>query len=178
MANRSELLPSQAPSRALEKARADLARGARRAPEEPAAAVAAAPESPEPAPRTDEIRRDAATTFGARLDLLRARLAQARGDTISALLFLGDAQRDCDALTDACDQAGWPLTGQGVVLLSDALRRATPSELRHLDLVSLLIDALVALRRAESRPDMARTGAELLRGLKLAISRELGSGDA
>lgn len=173
MANRSELLSTPAPSRALQKARADLARAVAAAP-----APQTDPEPPPPARSQEEIQQEAATTLAARLDLLRARLAQARGDTISALLFLGDAQRDCDALAEACDQAGWHLTGQGVMLLQDTLRRAAPAEMAHLDLVSLLIDAVAALRRAETRPGMDRAGAELLRGLHLAVSRELGSGIA
>lgn len=176
MLNLSELLFTAAPSKALEKARADLARADRRA--EAEAAPEPAPEPAESSRSAEEIRQEAATTLAARVDLLRARLAQARGDTISALLFLGDAQHDCDALGEACEQAGWTLAGEGVALLRESLRRATPSEIRHLDLISLLIDALVALQRAEMRPGMARSGEELLRALRLAVSRELGSGDA
>lgn len=167
MANRNESLfpadPLPDPLRRLEQARADLSRIARRG-EQNAAAEAARPEAP---PQVDT----AAIT--ARIDLMRARFAKARGDAISALLFLGDAQRDCDALLEACEAAQWQMMAVGVDLLSDCLRRALPSEERHLNLVGLLIDALYALRRAESRPDMSRAGEDLLRGLRLAASREL-----
>lgn len=109
----------------------------------------------------------------ARIDLMRARFGQARTDAVSALLFLGDAQQDCDAIAEACAANRWSMMAEGAALLSDTLRRALPDEARHLDLIALLIDALYALRRAETRPDMGRTGADLLRGLKLAINREL-----
>ncbi len=173
MTNRWDAFPELKPSRALEKARADLARQARIDQDPP---PAAAPAAAEPAAVPDAaLLEEAATTLAARLDLLRARLAQARGDAISALLFLGDAQRDCDALAEACETAGWSRTGEGVALLSDCLRRAVPSEPRHIDLIGLLIDALYALRRAESRPDMGRAAQDLMRGLRLAVRRELGS---
>lgn len=175
MTNRSDALSELKPPRALEKARADLARNRGHAPAQEPAEPANAPAM---APPAEAVLAEAATTLAARLDLLRARLAKARGDSISALLFLGDAQQDCNALQEACEMAGWTLTGQGAALLSDALRRAAPSEPRHLDLIGLMIDALHALRRAESRPDMGRAGADLLRGLRLAASRELGSGNA
>ena len=179
MTNRLDALSEVKTPRALEKARADLARSARNAleslpPAEPV--LQAEPETA--APPTEAELEEAATTLAARLDLLRARLAKAREDQISALLFLGDAQQDCNALAEACETAGWALTGQGVALLSDTLRRAIPSETRHLDLVGLLVDALHALRRAESRADMGRAGQDLLRGLRLAIGRELGSSSA
>lgn len=111
--------------------------------------------------------------IAARIDLMRGRFAKARDDVVSALLFLGDAQQDCDALSEACSANRWVLMANGVGILSDALRRALPSEPRQLDLIGLLIDALYALRRAETRPDMGRAGSDLLRGLKLAVNREL-----
>jgi len=137
------------------------------------------------APRTEaesptEASRPAAThiphdpaAIAARIDLMRARFGKARTDVVSALLFLGDAQRDCDALSEACSANRWVMMAGGIALLSDALRRALPSEPKHLDLIGLLIDALYALRRAETRPDMGRAGNDLLRGLKLAANREL-----
>lgn len=179
MTNRWDAFPELKTPRALEKARADLARHARNAADTLPADEPAQPAEPEiAAPPAEAALQEAATTLAARLDLLRARLAKARGDSISALLFLGDAQQDCNALAEACETAGWTLTGQGVALLSDTLRRAVPSEPRHVDLVGLLIDALHALRRAESRPDMGRAGQDLMRGLRLAVNRELGRSDA
>ena len=179
MTNRWDAFPEVSAPRALERARADLARSARNAVESVPAAAPAPPAAPEiEAVPAEMLLQEAATTLAARLDLLRARLIKARGDSISALLFLGDAQQDCNALAEACETVGWVQTGQGVALLSDTLRRAVPSEPRHLDLVGLLIDALYALRRAESRPDMGRAGQDLLRGLKLAIGRELGGSSA
>lgn len=124
------------------------------------------------APAAARIPHDPAA-IAARIDLMRARFGKARGDVVSALLFLGDAQRDCDALAEACATNRWIMMGAGVALLSDTLRRALPSEPKHLDLIGLLIDALYALRRAETRPDMGRAGNDLLRGLKLAANREL-----
>lgn len=152
--------PADLPRPALERARADLLRGADiQSP--PVAAIAPAPQ-PE----------DGAALV--RIDLLRGRLAQARADAVAALLFLGDARQDCDALAEYCDAAGWPLLADGVALLADALQRSLPTESRHLALLGLLIDALYALRRAELRPDMAQAGHDLLRGLRLAAARELG----
>lgn len=172
-------------SRALEKARADLARpaGLGRKPDPSAEEATPAPGGPVPGsgqkPDQDPAQDQALVAgLAARLDLLRARLATARQDAIAALLFCGDAQQDCDALAEICDQAGWTLTGSGVALLSDALRRLVPAEARHLDLVALLIDALYALRRTETRNDMNRAGADLLRGLHLAVARELGRSNA
>lgn len=175
MANRNESPLPTDPLRRLEQARADLSRTARRSEDrgedrsENAAAEAAGQETP---PRVDPA------AVAARIDLMRARFAKARGDVVSALLFLGDAQRDCDALLEACEAAGWRMMAAGVELLSDCLRRALPSEDRHLGVIGLLIDALYALRRAETRPDMDRAGEDLLRGLHLAVSRELRPTDA
>jgi hypothetical protein len=152
------------PLRRLEQARADLSRGSRGA--EPPEAEPSAVPVPSAAPVDP-------AAVAARIDLMRARFGKSRYDIVSALLFLGDAQQDCNALSDACAANRWVLMASGVALLSDSLRRALPSEPRHLDLVGLLIDALYALRRAETRPDMGRAGADLLRGLKLAANREL-----
>ncbi|MEK9970787.1 MAG: hypothetical protein VW600_16725 [Ferrovibrio sp.] len=151
----------------LEQARADLSRTARSTavPAE-GAAPAAAPQNYDPA------------AVAARIDLIRGRFAKAREDTVSALLFLSDAQQDCDALSEAAEANRWPLMGAGIDLLHRSLRRAMPSEARHLDLIGLLIDALYALRRAETRPDMGRAGEDLLRGLRLAVHREMPATDA
>ncbi|WP_374300814.1 hypothetical protein [Ferrovibrio sp.] len=171
MANRNESLfpadPLPDPLRRLEQARADLSRIARRGEDRVEATAATETARAEAPPQVDPA------AIAARIDLMRARFAKARGDAISALLFLGDAQRDCDALLEACETAQWQMMATGVDLLSDCLRRALPSEERHLNLVGLLIDALYALRRAESRPDMSRAGEDLLRGLRLAVLREL-----
>jgi hypothetical protein len=168
--------PAPDPMRRLEQARAELSRTARFAEARSAEARAADrgdhPAGQTPLPAGRHIPYDPAAV-AARIDLMRGRFGKARSDVVSALLFLGDAQRDCDALSDACAENGWTIMADGVTLLSDVLRRALPSEQRHLDLVALLIDALYALRRAETRPDMGRAGADLLRGLKLAASREL-----
>lgn len=166
MANRTESSFLPDPLRRLEQARADLSRTARRAESAAGTTHEAQPQDATPA----EFDSSA---IAARIDLMRARFAGARGDAISALLFLGDAQRDCDALSEACEAAGWPMMGAGVALLNDCLGRALPSEERHLNLIGLLIDALYALRRAETRPDMGRAGEDLLRGLRLAVAREL-----
>lgn len=168
MANRNESPLPNDPLRRLEQARADLSRTARREADrgEQTAADTPRPETVDPA------------AVAARIDLMRARFAKARGDVVSALLFLGDAQRDCDALLESCEAAGWSMMAAGVELLSDCLRRALPSEERHLGVIGLLIDALYALRRAETRPDMDRAGEDLLRGLRLAVSRELRPTDA
>lgn len=123
-------------------------------------------------PAAQHIPHDPAA-IAARIDLMRARFGKARTDVVSALLFLGDAQRDCDAMAEACSANRWVMMAGGIAILSDALRRALPSEPKHLDLIGLLIDALYALRRAETRPDMGRAGNDLLRGLKLAANREL-----
>lgn len=166
-------LPLQAQSRAqarLEQARADLSRTAR--------ATAVPPESDT---ETSEPAAQASydpAAVAARIDLMRARFGKAREDIVSALLFLSDAQQDCDALAEAAALNRWPLMSAGVDLLQQALRRAMPGEVRHLDLIGLLIDALYALRRAETRPDMGRAGEDLLRGLRLATARELPSLDA
>ncbi|HEX6958443.1 MAG TPA: hypothetical protein VF194_10710 [Ferrovibrio sp.] len=184
MANRAgRLIGGEAP-RALLKARADLSRAAASAP-----AASAADDEAAAGQSTEEAAAQAAPAsvdpagFPARLDLMRARLAEARVNAVSALLFLGDAQQDCDALAEICQSLDWPLTKRGVELLSDALRRAIPSDLHHLDLIRLLIDALYALRRAEAQADngqadMAQAGTELLQGLAAAIRRELGDGAA
>jgi hypothetical protein len=172
MANRNESPLPNDPLRRLEQARADLSRTARREADrgadrgEETGAGTPRPETVDPA------------AVAARIDLMRARFAKARGDVVSALLFLGDAQRDCDALLESCEAAGWSMMAAGVELLSDCLRRALPSEERHLGVIGLLIDALYALRRAETRPDMDRAGEDLLRGLRLAVSRELPPTDA
>lgn len=167
MANRNESLFPTDPLRRLEQARADLSRTARRGEDRGEGPAAAAATGADAAPQVDPA------AIAARIDLMRARFANSRGDAISALLFLGDAQRDCDALTEACEAAQWPMMAAGVDLLSDCLRRALPSEERHLNVIGLLIDALYALRRAESRADMGRAGEDLLRGLRLAVAREL-----
>jgi ElaB/YqjD/DUF883 family membrane-anchored ribosome-binding protein len=181
MANRFDDLDTAAPfpqhaeqSRAaarLEQARADLSRTARMtaAQTQPAAAATG------PAPSTAPF--DSAAV-AARIDLMRGRFTKAREDAVSALLFLSDAQQDCDALNEAAEANRWPLLAAGVDLLSQSLRRALPAESRHLDLIGLLIDALYALRRAETRPDMGRAGEDLLRGLRLAVARELSTTDA
>lgn len=170
MANHFDDLPTisdhaRARSR-LEQARADLSRTARSTatapqPEAETDAAAPAPASYDPA------------AVAARIDLMRGRFGKAREDAISALLFLSDAQQDCDALAEAAALNRWPLMSAGIELLQQALRRAMPAESRHLDLIGLLIDALYALRRAETRPDMGRAGEDLLRGLRLATAREL-----
>lgn len=172
MANHFDDLPTtsdhaRARSR-LEQARADLSRTARStAPAATAPAVAAdAPADARPASYDP-------AAVAARIDLMRGRFGKAREDAISALLFLSDAQQDCDALAEAAALNRWPLMSAGVDLLQQALRRAMPAESRHLDLIGLLIDALYALRRAETRPDMGRAGEDLLRGLRLATLREL-----
>lgn len=170
MANHFDDLPTtsdhaRARSR-LEQARADLSRTARSTatapqPEAETEAAAPAPASYDPA------------AVAARIDLMRGRFGKAREDAVSALLFLSDAQQDCDALAEAAALNRWPLMSAGIELLQQALRRAMPAEPRHLDLIGLLIDALYALRRAETRPDMGRAGEDLLRGLRLATLREL-----
>jgi hypothetical protein len=167
-------LPLSAHSRAqarLEQARADLSRMARStsAAPQPDAEIdtaTAAPAAYDPA------------AVAARIDLMRGRFGKAREDAISALLFLSDAQQDCDALSEAAALNRWPLMAAGIELLQQSLRRAMPAEPRHLDLIGLLIDALYALRRAETRPDMGRAGEDLLRGLRLATGRELPAMDA
>lgn len=178
MANRDDDIPFLDPLQALAAAQSGLSRDGRaerlesfraqiapRQDDMPAQTPVAAPVAP-------HIPHDPAA-IAARIDLMRARFGKARGDVVSALLFLGDAQRDCDALAEACAANRWILMANGVGILSDALRRALPSEPKHLDLIGLLIDALYALRRAETRPDMGRAGNDLLRGLKLASNREL-----
>ncbi len=153
----------------LEQARADLSRMARST-------------APQPEPETEASSPAPAiydpAAVAARIDLMRGRFGKAREDTVSALLFLSDAQQDCDALAEAATLNRWPLMSAGIALLHQALRRAIPSETKHLDLIGLLIDALYALRRAETRPDMGRAGEDLLRGLRLATARELPSTDA
>jgi len=159
----------QRSQQALERARADLSRMARHSQRaEPAAAPAAEAE------QAVTVIEDG-SAIAARIDLLRGRLGKAREDTVSALLFFSDAQQDCDALAESCDAAGWAVLAEGVGLLSAALDRALPAEPRHMDLIGLLIDALYALRRAETRPDMAQAGHDLLRGLRRAMARELGN---
>lgn len=175
MANRDDDISSLDPLQALAAARSAQVRDGREerldsiraqiAPREEAPTAAA-----RPAPA--HVPHDPAA-IAARIDLMRARFAKSRDDVVSALLFLGDAQRDCDALAEACNANRWVMMAGGVALLSDALRRALPSEPKHLSLIGLLIDALYALRRAETRPDMGRAGNDLLRGLKLAANREL-----
>jgi hypothetical protein len=182
MANHSEGLPTypNQPQRAdtaraereraqarLEQARADLSRTAR--------STATADDAAAPV-RVQETYDPAAVA--ARIDLMRGRFGKAREDAVSALLFLSDAQQDCDALTEAAEANRWPLMRAGIDLLHQSLRRAMPGESRHLDLIGLLIDALYALRRAETRPDMGRAGEDLLRGLRLAVGRELPATDA
>lgn len=61
-------------------------------------------------------------------------------------------------------------------MLAEVLQRTVTAEPRHQALTALMIDALYALRRAETRPDMQQAGHDLLRGLRLAITRELGDG--
>lgn len=153
----------------LEQARADLSRMARSTAVQPAEETA-------PAPVPSQAYEPSA--IAARIDLMRGRFGKAREDAVSALLFLSDAQQDCDALTEAAEANRWPLLANGVELLSQSLRRALPAEPRHLELIGLLIDALYALRRAETRPDMGRAGEDLLRGLRLAVGRELNTTDA
>lgn len=147
----------------LEQARADLSRTARSTAQqqEEAGSEQPVPEAYDPA------------AVAARIDLLRSRFNKAREDAVSTLLFLSDAQQDCDALAEAAEINRWSLMAGGVDLLQQALRRAMPDESRHLDLIGVLIDALYALRRAETRPDMTRVGEDLLRGLRLATAREL-----
>lgn len=181
MTNRLDSSSESPALRALEKARADLARSAQGGGGQP---IEESPADPAHiAVSVNQLQQQAeeqalAGALAARLDLLRARLTTAREDPISALLFCGDAGQDCAALAEICDQAGWRLTGSGVALLSDSLRRLVPAEPRHLDLVGLLIDALYALRRTETRSDMGKAGEDLLRGLRLAVGRELGRGNA
>lgn len=168
MANHFDDLPTtsdhaRARSR-LEQARADLSRTARSTAPQPDVET----DAPAPAPANYD-----SAAVAARIDLMRGRFGKAREDAISALLFLSDAQQDCDALAEAAALNRWPLMRAGVDLLQQALRRAMPGEARHLDLIGLLIDALYALRRAETRPDMGRAGEDLLRGLRLATLREL-----
>ncbi|QDO96465.1 hypothetical protein FNB15_03890 [Ferrovibrio terrae] len=175
MANHPDDLPipslsQQAQSRAqarLEQARADLSRMARSTTPQPDTEAAA------PAPVTYDP-----AAVAARIDLMRGRFGKAREDAVSALLFLSDAQQDCDALSEAAALNRWPLMSAGIDLLHQSLRRAMPGEAKHLDLIGLLIDALYALRRAETRPDMGRAGEDLLRGLRLAAARELPATDA
>lgn len=165
-------LPLSAQMRAqarLEQARADLSRTARSTAPQPDAEIEAATPA--------QVSYDPAAV-AARIDLMRGRFGKAREDAISALLFLSDAQQDCDALSEAAALNRWPLMSAGIELLQQALRRAMPGEARHLDLIGLLIDALYALRRAETRPDMGRAGEDLLRGLRLAAGRELPATDA
>jgi len=178
MANHPDDLPlhsdhARAQTR-LEQARADLSRMARSAAQR-ATAPQPEPEAdvPAPAPATYD-----SAAVAARIDLMRGRFGKAREDAISALLFLSDAQQDCDALAEATTINRWPLMSAGIELLHQSLRRAMPGEARHLDLIGLLIDALYALRRAETRPDMGRAGEDLLRGLRLATARELPATDA
>lgn len=152
----------------LEQARADLSRTARTT-----VVAEAEPAAPAPSPEAYDP-----AAIAARIDLMRGRFAKAREDAVSALLFLSDAQQDCDALAEAAEANRWPLLSNGVDLLSQSLRRALPAEPRHLELIGLLIDALYALRRAETRPDMGRAGEDLLRGLRLAVGRELATTNA
>lgn len=169
------LLPQPAHLRAqarLEQARADLSRMAR------STATGATAPQPEADPATPAPAIYDPAAVAARIDLMRGRFGKAREDTVSALLFLSDAQQDCDALSEAAEANRWPLMAAGIDLLSQSLRRALPAETRHLDLIGLLIDALYALRRAETRPDMGRAGEDLLRGLRLAVARELSTTDA
>lgn len=186
MANHpDDLLPLSDFARAqarLEQARADLSRTARST---AARSTAAGATLPQPEAGADASAGPAAArvdydpaAVAARIDLMRGRFGKAREDTIAALLFLSDAQQDCDALAEAAAINRWPLMAAGIELLQQALRRAMPGEAKHLDLIGLLIDALYALRRAETRPDMGRAGEDLLRGLRLATSRELPSMDA
>lgn len=156
----------------LEQARADLSRMARSS-----APGATAPQSGTETPAPAAITYDPAAV-AARIDLMRGRFGKAREDAVSALLFLSDAQQDCDALSEAATLNRWPLMSAGIELLHQSLRRAMPGEARHLDLIGLLIDALYALRRAETRPDMGRAGEDLLRGLRLTAARELPATDA
>lgn len=176
MANRDDDLSFLDPLQALAAAQSGQVRDGR---EERLGSIRA-----QIAPREAEVQPDVArpapahiphdpAAIAARIDLMRARFAKSRDDVVSALLFLGDAQRDCDALAEACAANRWVMMAGGVALLSDSLRRALPSEPKHLGLIGLLIDALYALRRAETRPDMGRAGNDLLRGLKLAANREL-----
>jgi hypothetical protein len=170
------LLPQPAHLRAqarLEQARADLSRMARST---GAGATVPQPETDVDATPAPAIYDPAAVA--ARIDLMRGRFGKAREDIVSALLFLSDAQQDCDALAEAATLNRWPLMSAGIELLQQALRRAMPGEAKHLDLIGLLIDALYALRRAETRPDMGRAGEDLLRGLRLATARELPNTDA
>lgn len=173
MANHFDDLPTtsdhaRARSR-LEQARADLSRTARST---VAGAPAPQPDAEVEAATPAQLSYDPAAV-AARIDLMRGRFGKAREDAVSALLFLSDAQQDCDALAEAAALNRWPLMSAGIDLLQQSLRRALPAEPRHLDLIGLLIDALYALRRAETRPDMGRAGEDLLRGLRLAILREL-----
>lgn len=176
MANRDDDIPFLDPLQALAAAQSGSSRDGR-AERLDSIRAQIAPREAEPSaevarPMPAHIPHDPAA-IAARIDLMRARFAKARTDVVSALLFLGDAQRDCDALSEACTANRWIMMAGGIALLSDALRRALPSEPKHLDLIGLLIDALYALRRAETRPDMGRAGNDLLRGLKLAANREL-----
>lgn len=177
MTNRLDLPVESNPLRALEKARADLARGSHSDAGQTAEDHPADAET-RPVFVTEMQEQALSEALAARLDLLRTRLTAAREDPVSALLFCGDAEQDCRALAEICHQAGWKMTGTGVALLSDCLRRVVPAEEHHLELVGLLIDALYALRRTETRADMTQAGEELLRGLQLAVGRELGRMDA
>lgn len=178
MANRDDDISSLDPLQALAAARSGQVRDGREERlDSIRAQIAPRPgdaslEAPVTAPAPAHIPHDPAA-IAARIDLMRARFGKARNDVVSALLFLGDAQQDCDALAEACNANRWTMMAGGVALLSDSLRRALPSEPKHLGLIGLLIDALYALRRAETRPDMGRAGNDLLRGLKLAANREL-----
>lgn len=166
-------LPLSAHSRAqarLEQARADLSRMARST--SSSTSTGPQPDAEIEAHPPAQVSYDPAAV-AARIDLMRGRFGKAREDAISALLFLSDAQQDCDALSEAAALNRWPLMAAGIELLQQALRRAMPAEPKHLDLIGLLIDALYALRRAETRPDMGRAGEDLLRGLRLATGREL-----
>jgi hypothetical protein len=173
-------LPLPAHERAqarLEQARADLSRMARSTAPGSSAPGATAPQSETETPARAAVTYDPAAV-AARIDLMRGRFGKAREDAVSALLFLSDAQQDCDALSEAAALNRWPLMSAGIELLHQSLRRAMPGEARHLDLIGLLIDALYALRRAETRPDMGRAGEDLLRGLRLTAARELPATDA
>lgn len=159
----------------LEQARADLSRMARSS---APGATAPQPDSETETPaQSVPVAYDPAAV-AARIDLMRGRFGKAREDAVSALLFLSDAQQDCDALSEAAALNRWPLMSAGIDLLHQSLRRAMPGEAKHLGLIGLLIDALYALRRAETRPDMGRAGEDLLRGLRLAAARELPTTDA
>lgn len=148
-------------------------RGAEQARTMPVPAVPA-PVMPASVMPDENAAAEAAVT--ARLDLMRGRLSRAREDALAALLFSADARQDCDALTEICAGRGWRLLAGGVAMLAEVLQRTVTAEPRHQALTALMIDALYALRRAETRPDMQQAGHDLLRGLRLAITRELGDG--